>query len=226
MTIRTYSLLLLLVVWAVGCQTQRNGADFQSSLDSCGINEAMSSEEPSVWHAVILDLPDREYRLAIGYVDVDSDVVGIGIEETHRGVNADKETVLREEYPVLYGTRAPGSWILGVPVQLRDRNQTKDENAWNEYTEQYREREEAWAECADEYNGNWGWWEKEMPPVWVSLPDPNTVDVNVYLIDRSKHKSKPMKLVLEQISELEEADGAGSGFLEFLDKLGERDKEE
>jgi hypothetical protein len=199
MTRLYYSLILLLFLWVFGCQSQREVAGNESSLNSHGVTGNMGLEAP-VLEKAILGPYEEGGLLTIHFYDGDFDVVGVGFQETRRDVNVDERMVLREEYPVLYGRRVPNiSWLMGVPVQIRDNNQTKDENAWDEYIECNKDYEANWVESEDYIRGKWGWWEEQMPPVWISIPDPNKVDVYVYVVDRSGYKSKPVKLIYEDI---------------------------
>lgn len=125
------------------------------------------------------------YLLLDAY-DEDKDVVGFGIREEYTDVNS-LETVLNEEYPAF--VHQMGTEVLPLrlcPVQIRDDGQRKNEERWDEYVK--GEGIDVSSPRAREL------WRETFAPVWVSIPEPNRVDVYVYVYDRAGHKSDPLKL--------------------------------
>jgi hypothetical protein len=116
--------------------------------------------------------------------DEDKDLLGLGVVERYKD-----GTQRSEEYPIYVhadSTRIvrPGS----IPVYLRDKGQQKDESRWEEYIR--GDRIDKWS------MGHTGgtYYRDTLPPVYISLPDPNKVDVLVYLYDRRGNKSPPVEL--------------------------------
>jgi hypothetical protein len=124
--------------------------------------------------------------LLLDALDEDKDVVGFGIREEYTDVNGLK-TVLTEEYPAF--AHQMGSEVLPLrlcPVQIRDAGQRKNEQRWGEYVK---------GEGIDVSNPRaTELWRETFAPVWVSNPEPNKVDVYVYVYDKAGHKSDPLKL--------------------------------
>jgi len=74
-----------------------------------------------------------------------------------------------------------------VPVDIRDADQQADKERWHSYMK--GEGIDVNIPMSREY------WEETLPSVLVSVPKPNTIEVNVYLYDRAGHKSEPVKLL-------------------------------
>jgi hypothetical protein len=115
--------------------------------------------------------------------DEDKDLLGIGVMERHKD-----GTERSEEYPVYVHARPSrvrdGRW---VPVYLRDEGQQKEKSRWEEYVR--GDRIDEWSlRHVDRY------YQDTMPRVYVSLPDPNKVDILVYLYDRRGNKSSLVEL--------------------------------
>ena len=119
--------------------------------------------------------------------DEDMDVLGLGIIEDYSDVNG-LETTLTEEYPVFVYRMKPEVLDLRLfPVQIRDAGQRKNEKRWNEYIK---------GEGIDVNDvRRLKHWRETLPPVWVSNPEPNKVNVFVYIYDQEGHKSVPIKLL-------------------------------
>jgi hypothetical protein len=116
--------------------------------------------------------------------DEDKDLLGIGVIERQKD-----GAEYAEEYPVYVHAR-PSRVIdtRPVPVYLRNKGQQKDESRWEEYVR--GDKIDEWSiRHVDRY------YQDTMPPVYVSLPDPNKVDVLVYLYDRGGNKSPPVEVV-------------------------------
>jgi len=118
--------------------------------------------------------------------DEDRDIVGLGIREEYNDANGLK-TLLTEEYPV-FVHRMSSELLLSrlCPVKIRDGDQRKDEQRWDEYVK--GEGIDVNSPRAIER------WTETLPPVWISIPEPNKVDVYVYVYDRAGRKSEPFRL--------------------------------
>ncbi len=119
--------------------------------------------------------------------DEDMDVLGLGINEEYTDVNGIKTTVT-EEYPVFVHRMKPEVVDLRLfPVQIRYAGQRKNEKRWDEYIK---------GEGIDVNDvRRLKYWRETLPPVWVSNPEPNKVNVFVYIYDQAGHKSEPIKLL-------------------------------
>lgn len=152
----------------------------------------------SKWQNRTLDPEPILVRVVFGWVtgsgmhllldayDEDKDVVGFGIREEYTNANGLK-TVLTEEYPAF--VHRVGAEVLPprlCPVQIRDGEQRKDAQRWGEYVK--GEGIDVNSLRAIER------WTETLPPVWISNPEPNKVDVYVYVYDRAGHKSEPLRL--------------------------------
>jgi len=108
--------------------------------------------------------------------DEDSDITGMGVREDHHKSGGQTDTIV-ETYPV-YDSHSPSavSYEL-VPVKIRNSGEHKDEALWKHY-----------AVSAEPPSP------ETLPPVLVSVPEPNKVDVSIWVYDRAGHKSGPIAL--------------------------------
>lgn len=126
----------------------------------------------------------RAPRVGVFAYDEDKDLLGLGVVERYKD-----GTERSEEYPVYVHADSPRIVRPGIiPVNLRDKGQQKDESLWEEYVR--GDKIDKWS------MGHTGgkYYLDTLPPVYVSLPDPNKVDVFVYLYDRRGNKSSLVEL--------------------------------
>lgn len=132
----------------------------------------------------VLELDDSYSDfIVLGYYDEDKDILGFGIREKH--ISSEKQiTFIEETYPAhVHEDRlknvVSGTWI---PVDLRIEGKYKDELEWDKFI-----------------NGdNIDWnqpWDKIVPPMCVSVPEPDKIEVWVWVYDRAGNKSEPIKLI-------------------------------
>lgn len=124
--------------------------------------------------------------------DEDEDIVGLGIIEEYVDANGLKAT-LTEEYPALGPLMDPKDTALQLlypTVQIRSAGQRKDIERWKEYVNAKPRNIHA---KLDEVPSGYRW--PDMPAIWISTPDPNHVDVYVYIYDQQGHKSDPLLVV-------------------------------
>lgn len=163
-------------------------AEFADLAISQRTNGVIDSK-PLVVGAVLYDVelaPAAVYLYMYIY-DEDNDTFGFGVQETRIGEDGVKN-MLCEEYPAL--VYRPPSGVLdlsSVPVHIRNGGERKDEVLWQRYAagegmDVARCRKDA-SYCAETF-----------PPLYVSLPEPNKVDVKVYVYDRAGNKSEPIPL--------------------------------
>jgi hypothetical protein len=121
--------------------------------------------------------------------DEDEDILGIGINEKYIDPNG-TETNLNEEYPIFLFRNPPkGASPRIIPVQIRNLGQLKSEQLWDQYI--------AGEGIEMDRILNQLYWKSSLPAVWISLPDPNKTEVEIYIYDKAGHKSQPMKLIYE-----------------------------
>ncbi len=144
--------------------------------------------EPILLCAVLVKTIGRETKnLAFYTFDEDKDIVGFSIVEEYVDANG-LSTTLTEEYETTgTGPYPPDEAVQAFPfiVQIRDAGQRKDVQRWNEYLK---------AESGDVNAARdlvtAGKTSPVRPPIWISIPEPNRVDVHVYVYDRQGHKSE------------------------------------
>jgi hypothetical protein len=104
---------------------------------------------------------------------------------------------LKEDYPVWIDSSYAPSWGRdSVNVHFR---QHKDEQLWQQYLEDVRVRQELAAknkeaQAAGEAVFHIETKKMEIPPVWLSLPEPNKVRVFVSVYDRAGNESEAVEI--------------------------------
>ncbi len=128
-----------------------------------------------------------QWYLRVALYDEDKDVLGWGISEEHRTSEGDEKTLV-EEYPVFIHNRQledePLRFFLR-PVYIRDSNQRKDTHLWQRFCDEGKGPLESGAQTLEEYR-------RTLPPVYISIPEPNAV--SVYIYDDAGHKSDPVRV--------------------------------
>lgn len=137
---------------------------------------------------------ERMFLMLVTF-DEDTDLIGFVIEEEHVDSNGAR-TKLQEKYPVF--THIDNSGVVRftfVPVMVRNENQRKPEDQWQNYvsTPLQQLREEYMRRLKKKY---WSW-RDTLPPVWVSVPEPNKIDVRLCAYDEAGHISEQVSLVHE-----------------------------
>lgn len=138
----------------------------------------------------ILTRPVGATRIHIGLlaVDEDRDLLGIGLREV---IHEDgREIVLLEEkYPAfahLQWRTSHNLDLIRVPVRWREDGQKKDSQAWDDYVQR---------DMPAIPLSRWEYYRDTLPIVWLSPPQDNRVDVQVYVYDRAGHESEPVSLI-------------------------------
>ena len=129
----------------------------------------------------------EETDFTIVVFDEDKDIIGIGVRETHI-LPSGAEDVIDETYPI--AIHAPYDFddivnLYWLPFEIRTANQRKDDHLWETYVNRKPET----------FRGLNMKWKAVVPPAWVSIPEPNKVDVWVYAYDRAGNKSEAVKLL-------------------------------
>ncbi len=122
--------------------------------------------------------------LSVLAVDEDRDLCGVRIRERYVLPNG-VESSFGETYPAYLGR--PSKSIIGgatvIPVHFRSGNRVKDERRWRAYADRV---------MRDGPSRN-----METPPIWITPPDPNAVEVFVSVYDEKGHESRavPVRLL-------------------------------
>jgi hypothetical protein len=150
--------------------------------------------EPVIFYAMFISPRPGPYALWVSGFDEDKDIVGVGIREARIGEDG-RRIVREEQYPVYVHIAPFCDELLResvVPIRMRDAGQAMDAQQWANYVR--AEPEEA-GEGVFSKTAYWSSnWEETLPPVWVSFPEPNVVDVSVYVYDKADHKSAPVRV--------------------------------
>jgi hypothetical protein len=123
---------------------------------------------------------DQVYLNFLAY-DEDRDLEGFVVEEEHQDPNG-RRFKFEERYPAFTHLRmTTAADIIGFPINLRGVRERMDEERWVRYR--------------DEPVPAGIHWEDTLPPVWISLPEPNRAAVSLFLYDSAGHKSNQVRLL-------------------------------
>lgn len=133
--------------------------------------------EPILFFAILGKWDSSDTVLGIFSSDEDNDLQGVIVREKHAA------DIFEETYPVFVGGgfHVP-IYAEGITMaRIRTQNQRKNEELWGQYVALAAEVGENEPLPAP-------------PPMWVSIPEPNEVEVWVQLYDKAGHKSNQVKL--------------------------------
>jgi hypothetical protein len=131
--------------------------------------------------------------------DEERDLRGLRVKEQYVDPNG-KTTTLEEDYPVFVNALRP--FILecvAYPIHIRDKGQRKDKCLWLEYANwnldglirlYVDERQDNGKEPSPREVPK-----VETPPIYISVPDPNRVQVLMSAYDRAGHESESIQLL-------------------------------
>ena len=144
-------------------------------------------QEPLLMTALLTKaIGDENVSIGLITFNEDKDIIGFGIMEQCVDANGLK-TFLVEEYDAFVHFVMPSVWDLReIPVQIRNSKQRKDNKRWDKYVK-------GEGIAVNEIR-NVERWKETLPPVWISLPDPNRTDVYIYIYDNAGNKSDPIQL--------------------------------
>ena len=133
--------------------------------------------EPILFDAILAKWDSSDTVFGIISSDEDNDLKGIIVREKHAA------DIFQETYPVFVGGgfRVPVSGVEIAIARSRTQNQRKNEELWEQY-----------AALAAEVGENEP--PPAAPPLWISIPEPNQIEVWVQLYDKAGHKSNQVKL--------------------------------
>jgi hypothetical protein len=171
----------------------------QLAMSKC--EDGVMEPEPILIDAIMKTVGVEEgeiMSLRLIIYDEDADFIGFVVEEEHLDSNGVITAQIVEKYPVFtYLPYASSSELLWqfIPVWVRDENQRKPEEQWLKYINTPLQQQK------DEYkkrtNKNWTWL-KTLPPVWLSIPEPDKLNVYVQVYDRAGHLSERIRVVYSQ----------------------------
>jgi hypothetical protein len=159
--------------------------------------------KPILIQAIISKYEDQDQiYLTVSVFNEEVDTLGFGIREEHTKEDGTKK-VLEEVYPIF--VHLPQTMVedltRNIPVNIRTTFQRKDEKLWREYVvadyiklkrEYIRKHKNSSRSARDVY---YSAYPETLPSVWISLPDPNKVDVTIWVYDKDGHKSDSVELL-------------------------------
>jgi len=155
--------------------------------------------EPILLMAIIyLADPNSQPYVDITYFDENNDLRGLRIKE--RYIDSDGSiTTLEEDYPVFVNTLNTLTTMSSYfPIHFRDKNQCKDKQLWLEYVNRNLDElirlniDERKQDISSTRLKNVKF--EKTPPIYISIPDPNRVQVEISIYDREGNESDSIEL--------------------------------
>lgn len=162
--------------------------------------------EPILINAMLTRPEIEEYAILFSVFDEDRNTLGMVLKEEYRRSGKKPET-LEETYPVfahLTTKEIPVVRMYAILVAIRTSNQQKDDGLWQEYVDADIDklmREHVRKELQNEPNRIeaidiiFSASEAVRPPMWISIPEPNEVEVSVWVYDKEGNKSNSVRLL-------------------------------
>ena len=174
----------------------KNHAELAISKWSNGI---VDREPITVYASLSKPQGVEQTYLAFILFDEDQDIAGLVVQEEYTNSNGVK-TILQENYPAYIQYQCLEVMrSYAVPIHIRDKNQRKDEKLWQVYTTRdindLMKEDIEGGRLSEESPQQGQFWEDNLPPVYISIPKPNRIDVWIWIYDRAGNKSEPVKLL-------------------------------
>jgi len=208
--VRVLLISTMLVAGATGCKrdpdfaldklnglreyTKEKGYDIEEKRAELALSKWQNSRldsEPILLTGELGETTGKETKhLSFFAFDEDKDIVGIGIIEEYVDASG-LSTTLTEEYETTgKGPYPPDEAVqaFSFVVQIRDAGQRKDVKKWNEYLSAKSGRSNTERDMAPT-----GETLPAMPTIWISIPEPNQVDIHIYIYDKQGHKSETIR---------------------------------
>lgn len=183
---------------------KREGSDLgrRAKVALSKLKNGVLDIEPMLLQASVgLVEPNDDPALFVINFDEDRDIRGLRIKEQYIDPNG-TTTTLEEDYPVFVNRLTSViSEHIRFPIRIRDKHQRKDRCLWLEYANRnldalirkYLDKRQH--DSGDTFTRGVLWKEKEMPPVYISVPDPDKVQVFMSIYDRAGNESESIKLL-------------------------------
>ena len=140
---------------------------------------------PILIYAIIKKDYKNVPRMCMYYSDEDRDLVGFGIREVNRIANKE-DHIMEETYPIFEHSSPPAVWRNLFDFEERTLGKSKNKESWSIFVN----NPDA----------------ESHPSIISSIPDPNNIDILVWLYDRAGNQSKPVKAVNEMEWKLKGSD--------------------
>ena len=164
------------------------------------LDNGILDTEPILLRAIIDTVePNNEPALFIIYFDENKDLRGLRIKERYIDPNG-SITTLEEDYPVFVNTLSTIiAAYIRFPIHIRDKDQRKDKYAWLEYSNRNLDElirlniDERQRNSSDNHPQDIPF--KKTPPIYISVPDPNKVNVEISIYDKAGNESDSIELL-------------------------------
>jgi len=145
-----------------------------------------------------------EIHLGVTCFDEDEDLRGLRIKERHADPNGGTQ-VIDELYPVFASYYTSPPYVApAYSVRIRTADQRKDESAWKDYMISVLDELIRWSVQKERTNiedaVSKAPPKPTMPPVWISIPEPNQVRVSISAYDRAGHESESIDVEVASYS--------------------------
>lgn len=117
----------------------------------------------------------RDYILVLQSCDEDHNTLGVVITEVNKKKNGHTVNI-KEDYPVYINEPFTHNILKLVTVKIRKNEELKDEEQWQNYLDVGVQNKDP------------------IPDVWISVPNPSKIEIEIQIYDREGRKSAPVIL--------------------------------
>jgi len=135
-----------------------------------GLSDKTIDPMPCLFHAYYHKKQDDKYFLALSMCDEDEDIEGLFIREK----DSQDNVLIEEQYP--YFIWYPAGSFKYIPFSRRQPGNAKDTTAWNEYQS---------GTSSQKY---------DRPPMFISIPQEGSVEVEIAVYDKKGNRSDYISL--------------------------------
>lgn len=174
-------------------------------------NGSLDTEPILLMAAIGISDLNNQPQVDIIYFDENNDLRGLRIKEHYIDSNG-LMTILEEDYPVFVNRlNTPTTNSEYFTIHFRDKNQCKDEHLWLEYVNRNLDElirlniDKRQSDTLDTHLKNLPF--EKTPPIYISIPDPNKVQVEISVYDREGNESDSIELHVGLSMEIYENQG-------------------
>jgi hypothetical protein len=186
----------------------RYNSDFQKRAQEAllKLDDKVIDTYPILVWAILRRELDNTY-LSLLYFDEGRDIRGFRVKELHQDPNGEVTTIIEEDYPIFLSVKpATVGDHRGITVEIRNKNQYKNELSWLKYENKVLDAflDKYVAKGSISKPNNAVKIPDEHPKIYISVPKPNSVKVDISVYDKEGNESNWVKLELVQDPEINE----------------------
>ena len=152
----------------------------------------------------------EEIMILLAVLDEDNDLLGFTVKEVSQDPNG-TPVELEEDYPIF--AHCPAVGVVngyGFSISARNDEQRKDERLWADHVENFdarlkkqlgpeppmpsSESSADWSRISQYGNRRFELWKSSVPPIYISIPDSDKINVKIHVYDKADNISNTVEL--------------------------------